>query len=143
MNSWRHIRPFNHKITFLTPKKLGYFCCDPLPPENTKYENYNLFKTFKVNDLTSFEPPVISTGKKRGRNDMEKLAPLKFRKIGSNWDLYKRTETIEVSNSLPTSPSRRSMRTLEVEITPPPPTPLPPRRSKRVRGRRQKKNFID
>ena len=74
--------------------------------------------------MTSFEPPVISTGRKRRRDVAERISPMKFRKVGAGWDISQRV-------GIP--------RFEDVEITPPPATPSPPRRSKRTR----KKRFID
>ena len=37
-----------------------------------------------MNDLSSFEPPVFSTGKKGGRNYMEKFTPLKLKPMSGN-----------------------------------------------------------
>ena len=74
-------------------------------------------------NITSFEPPLISTGRKRKRNLADKIPPIKLRKVGVGWNISKRAP----------------IRIEDVEVTPPPATPSPPRRSKRLR----KKQFID
>ena len=56
-------------------------------------------------------------------NSADKIPPMKLRKVGFGWNISKR------------APNRLE----DVEVTPPPATPSPPRRSKRLR----KKQFIE
>ena len=62
----------------------------------------------------------------------DKIAPLKFRHVGNDWDLSLRVQAPDRLDS--------------VEITTPSPTPsppLPPRRSIRLRGGKPKKPFVN
>ena len=66
---------------------------------------------------------IFSTGRKRKRNSADKIPPMKLRKVRVGWNISKRAPiSLE-----------------DVEVTPPPATPSPPRRSKRLR----KKQFIE
>ena len=50
-------------------------------------------------------------------NSADKIPPMKLRKVGFGWNISKRAP----------------IRLEDVEVTPPPATPSPPRRSKRLR----------